>query len=45
VTRYGNWSDRQILLCGGPQMVEATKDALIAKGAQAHHIQHDPLAN
>lgn len=45
VTRYGNWSDRQIFLCGGPQMVEATKAALIAKGAQAHHIQHDPLAN
>jgi NAD(P)H-flavin reductase len=44
VTRYGNWSDRQILICGGPQMVEATKGALTAKGAQADSIQHDPLA-
>ncbi len=44
VTRYGNWSDRQILICGGPQMVEATKDALTAKGAQANSIQHDPPA-
>ena len=33
VTRYGNWGDRQILVCGGPQMVAATKAALIAKGA------------
>jgi NAD(P)H-flavin reductase/hemoglobin-like flavoprotein len=44
VTRYGNWGDRQILVCGGPAMVEATKAALIAKGAPAERIQHDPLA-
>lgn len=43
VTRYGNWSDRQILICGGPAMVETTKAALIAKGADEHRIQHDPL--
>ena len=45
VTRYGSWSDRQILLCGGPAMVTATKQALIAKGAPAERIQHDPLAS
>ncbi|MGV0790591.1 FAD-binding oxidoreductase [Mycolicibacterium sp. XJ1819] len=45
VTRYGNWGDRQILICGGPAMVEATKATLIAKGAPAERIQHDPLAN
>jgi NAD(P)H-flavin reductase len=44
VTRYGNWGDRQILICGGPDMVAATKAALIAKGAPAERIQHDPLA-
>ncbi|MDR3660325.1 MAG: FAD-binding oxidoreductase [Mycobacterium sp.] len=44
VTRYGNWGDRQILVCGGPQMVAATKAALIAKGAPPERIQHDPLA-
>jgi NAD(P)H-flavin reductase/hemoglobin-like flavoprotein len=43
VTRYGNWGDRQILLCGGPKMVEATKAALIDKGAPPERIQHDPL--
>ncbi len=43
VTRYGNWGDRQILICGGPEMVAATKEALIAKGAPAERIQHDPL--
>ena len=45
VTRYGSWGDRQILVCGGPQMVDATKAALIAKGAQSQRIQHDPLAS
>lgn len=45
VTKYGSWGDRQILVCGGPQMVEATRAALVAKGAQAQHIQHDPLAS
>lgn len=45
VTRYGNWGDRQILICGGPQMVAATKEALLAKGAPAERIQHDPLAD
>jgi NAD(P)H-flavin reductase/hemoglobin-like flavoprotein len=44
VTRYGGWGDRQILVCGGPKMVEATKAALIAKGAPADRIQHDPLS-
>ncbi len=45
VTRYGSWSDRQILVCGGPAMVTATRSALIAKGAPADRIQHDPLAS
>ena len=45
VTRYGSWSDRQILLCGKPEMVLATKKALIAKGARAERIRHDPLAS
>ncbi|MBJ7340228.1 FAD-binding oxidoreductase [Mycolicibacterium sp.] len=44
VTRYGSWGDRQILVCGGPRMVEATRAALIAKGADPRSIQHDPLA-
>lgn len=45
VTSYGSWGDRQILLCGGPKMVAATKAALIAKGAPPERIQHDPLAH
>jgi NAD(P)H-flavin reductase/hemoglobin-like flavoprotein len=42
VTKYGGWGDRQILICGGPAMVSATKAALIAKGAPPERIQHDP---
>jgi NAD(P)H-flavin reductase/hemoglobin-like flavoprotein len=44
VTKYGGWGDRQILICGGPTMVRATKAALIAKGAPPESIQHDPLS-
>ncbi len=44
VTRYGGWGDRQILICGGPDMVRATKAALIAKDAPPQRIQHDPLS-
>jgi NAD(P)H-flavin reductase/hemoglobin-like flavoprotein len=43
VTRYGVWGDRQILICGGPAMVRATYEALVAKGAPPERIQHDPL--
>ncbi len=43
VAKYGAWGDRQILICGGPAMVRATKAALIAKGAPPGRIQHDPL--
>jgi NAD(P)H-flavin reductase len=43
VTRYGNWGDRQILICGSTAMTEATTSALIAKGAPPERIQHDPL--
>ncbi|MGA3253725.1 MAG: FAD-binding oxidoreductase, partial [Mycobacterium sp.] len=45
VTKYGGWGDRQILICGGPAMVRATKAALIAKGAPPERIRHDPLSS
>lgn len=44
VTRFGAWSDRQILVCGGPAMVAATTEALITKGAPPERIQHDPIS-
>lgn len=43
VTRYGNWGDRQILICGSTAMTAATKSALLARGAPPERIQHDPL--
>ena len=43
VTRYGGWGDRQILVSGGPGMIRATCAALMAKGAPAERIQHDPV--
>ncbi len=44
VGSYGGWSDRQILLCGRPAMVRATRAMLVSSGAPAERIQHDPLA-
>ena len=44
VTSYGGWGDRQILICGGPDMVRATRAALIAEGAPRERILHDPLS-
>lgn len=43
VTSYGGWGDRQILICGRPEMVRTTRAALLASGAPAERIQHDPL--
>ncbi len=43
VADYGGWGDRQILICGRPDMVVATRSALIANGSPAERIQHDPL--
>lgn len=40
---YGGWSDRQILVCGRPDMVRATRAALVAHGTPVERIQHDPL--
>lgn len=45
VSRYGGWGDRQILVCGGPQMVRTAVAALVVKGAPAQRIQHDPLSS
>lgn len=43
VSAYGGWTDRQILICGRPDMVRSTRAALLAKGAPPERIQHDPL--
>ena len=44
VSRYGGWGDRQILICGRPEMVRATRAALLARDASAERIQHVPLS-
>ncbi|MCB0925322.1 MAG: 2-polyprenylphenol hydroxylase [Mycobacterium sp.] len=44
VGSYGGWGDRQILICGRPAMVRATRAMLLSSGAPAGRIQHDPLA-
>jgi NAD(P)H-flavin reductase len=41
VAHYGSWSDRQVLISGGPKMIAATTAALIANGTPAERIQSD----
>ena len=42
VTEFGPWDDRQVFVCGGPGMIAATRDALIANGTAAERIHFDP---
>ncbi|WP_182346500.1 FAD-binding oxidoreductase [Tomitella gaofuii] len=42
VTSYGAWSDRRVLVCGSPKMVEATVGRLLAAGTPRENIAFDP---
>ncbi|MBD0863676.1 oxidoreductase [Gordonia sp. zg691] len=43
VVHAGSWEDRQVLIAGSPQMIEATRRKLIIDGVPASRIQHDPV--
>lgn len=42
VTSYGAWSDRRVLVCGSPAMVEGTVARLLSAGTPPANIAHDP---
>ena len=41
VTRYGNWSDRQVLISGSPQMIDGTLAKLLEVGTPLESISYD----
>ena len=41
VTSYGGWSDRQILVCGSPEMIQHTVRRLVERGAAPENISYD----
>ncbi|WP_424183496.1 FAD-binding oxidoreductase [Actinokineospora sp. G85] len=43
VTKYGSWSDCDILVSGSPQMIRSTVSALLLEGAPIDHITYDPF--
>jgi NAD(P)H-flavin reductase/hemoglobin-like flavoprotein len=43
VTRYGAWADRNVLVCGSPDMVRATVASMLDAGTPLNQIQYDPF--
>jgi NAD(P)H-flavin reductase len=43
VTRYGAWSDCEILVSGSPAMVQATVRQMIVNGTDLEHVHFDPF--
>jgi NAD(P)H-flavin reductase len=43
VTRYGSWTNHDVLICGSPQMIRATVTAMLLAGTPLANIHHDPF--
>jgi NAD(P)H-flavin reductase/hemoglobin-like flavoprotein len=43
VTRYGAWSDHDVLVCGSPAMIRATVSRMLVAGTQLDRIKYDPF--
>lgn len=43
VTRYGAWSDHNVLVSGSPQMVRATVSRMLVAGTSLDRITYDPF--
>lgn len=41
--RYGDWSDRQVLIAGPPDMITSTKLRLRLAGVPSDQMSHDPV--
>ncbi len=41
VTGWGSWADRQVLVCGSPEMLRATVRGMVAAGTPREHISFD----
>jgi NAD(P)H-flavin reductase/hemoglobin-like flavoprotein len=43
VTRYGAWSDHDVLVCGSPAMIRATVSRMLVAGTPLDQIKYDPF--
>jgi NAD(P)H-flavin reductase len=43
VTRFGAWADRDVLVCGSPNMIRATVSRMLVAGTPLDRITHDPF--
>jgi NAD(P)H-flavin reductase/hemoglobin-like flavoprotein len=43
VTRFGAWADRDVLICGSPNMIRATVSRMLVAGTPLDRITHDPF--
>jgi NAD(P)H-flavin reductase/hemoglobin-like flavoprotein len=43
VTRYGAWSDHDVLVCGSPAMIRATVSRMLVAGTPLDRIKYDPF--
>ncbi|AOS66029.1 FAD-binding oxidoreductase [Actinoalloteichus hymeniacidonis] len=43
VTRYGSWTEREVLVCGSPGMIRATVSRMLVAGTPLERIRYDPF--
>ncbi|AUS78934.1 flavohemoprotein [Actinoalloteichus sp. AHMU CJ021] len=43
VTRYGAWSERDVMVCGSPAMIRATVSRMLVAGTPLDRIRYDPF--
>lgn len=43
VTRYGSWSDRDVLVSGSPAMIRSTVSRMLVAGTPLDHVRYDPF--
>lgn len=43
VTRYGAWSDHDVIVCGSPSMIRATVTRMLVAGTSLDRISYDPF--
>ncbi|MBW0104791.1 globin domain-containing protein [Pseudonocardia sp. KRD291] len=43
VTRYGAWSDHDVLVCGSPSMIRSTVSRMLVAGTPLDRITYDPF--
>lgn len=43
VTRYGAWSDHDVMVCGSPAMIRATVSRMLVAGTPLDRISYDPF--